>query len=680
MVTQTQPPPPPSSTAAKDQRWATERRAFKNNLRADVIAIAEQMVNWLFACSPVEGDKPTSSKTDSAGGPNSLPSLGSFIRSVVHRTQTPVTAIITALIYLCRLKQRHPSCKGSPGAGHRLILAALITATKSLYDDAYHNRSWVTVSQGLFNLAEVNQMEMEFLVFLNFRLCVTRDQWCEFVAIIDEKLQSHWSRTGLLQTYRNMGFSLIAEVIDNPVAQRGEQSVDTVATPVSVDPTITASETHPHLVAPLAAPVHPLPSLSAVVTHVRAEAASGKPYSPLSSCVTPTDVEPRSSAAPIKLFRKASDNSFHSLPSSSEATSGPPFPADARAPHTPNSPVPPPTTSISVPEAASRPNLKQPDSGPTQRQPSGSRLPPPSHAPSSHNSYADLVPPSRPALSQATGSATSSTQSTPRAFSGLASFGHMLKSKASAGSLCAGNQHPMAHPTPMVDQLPPPPRSVPSAKSSHRFSPAGFKITQRLKALSFLRPSHKMNGSSKHDSGTAVSSTNVALPLAPGYPQGSHADMGPSYYSSASGSSHTIGDYASEAPVLPYPGGAFIQPAAEHGYHGPHAQPQQLQHHQYHHHQPVYTSAYHSNAPTVQPGRFTPQPAPIYATGHQSQPTSYGSLNAPPKSAEPRTMAHGHQNLSLPTRTKNSRQLSWPHLFNLSGPAVAPNGVAEGSR
>ncbi|RKP35848.1 hypothetical protein BJ085DRAFT_12138, partial [Dimargaris cristalligena] len=112
--------------------------------------------------------------------PANLPTLGSFIRSVVHRTQTPITAIITALIYLCRLKQRHPSCKGSPGAGHRLILAALITATKSLYDDAYHNRSWVTVSQGLFSLAEVNQMEMEFLVFLNFRLCVTRDQWCEF--------------------------------------------------------------------------------------------------------------------------------------------------------------------------------------------------------------------------------------------------------------------------------------------------------------------------------------------------------------------------------------------------------------------------------------------------------------------------------------------------------------------
>lgn len=57
-----------------------------------------------------------------------------------------------------------------PGTAHRLFLAALIIASKFSNDISPRNKSWVQVSAGLFEIAEVNLMEKQFLFLLDFDL------------------------------------------------------------------------------------------------------------------------------------------------------------------------------------------------------------------------------------------------------------------------------------------------------------------------------------------------------------------------------------------------------------------------------------------------------------------------------------------------------------------------------
>ncbi|KAI9291569.1 hypothetical protein K502DRAFT_277252, partial [Neoconidiobolus thromboides FSU 785] len=124
--------------------------------------LAERIIDNLFCCGKTEGNLEN----------NELPSLSDFGWMIIHRCQLSFANVILAILYLIRLKQKHPSCKGGYGSGHRLFLAALIVGNKYLYDDAYHNHTWAEVTQGIFKLNEVNRMEFELIYFLNFTLNV----------------------------------------------------------------------------------------------------------------------------------------------------------------------------------------------------------------------------------------------------------------------------------------------------------------------------------------------------------------------------------------------------------------------------------------------------------------------------------------------------------------------------
>ncbi|ORX96770.1 cyclin-like protein, partial [Basidiobolus meristosporus CBS 931.73] len=112
-----------------------------------------------------------------------LPRLSDFMLKVIRRTNTSHSTLLIALMYLIRLKQRHPGCKGTYGSAHRLLLASIIVASKYLYDDAYYNKTWALVSNGMFTIKEINQMEFELLYFLNFRLHINTEQWNNFVRL-----------------------------------------------------------------------------------------------------------------------------------------------------------------------------------------------------------------------------------------------------------------------------------------------------------------------------------------------------------------------------------------------------------------------------------------------------------------------------------------------------------------
>jgi hypothetical protein len=57
-------------------------------------------------------------------------------------------------------------------------------ASKVICDDTYSNQSWVIVAQKLFALQEINQMEREMCVYLEWNLNVQGDEIVDFGARI----------------------------------------------------------------------------------------------------------------------------------------------------------------------------------------------------------------------------------------------------------------------------------------------------------------------------------------------------------------------------------------------------------------------------------------------------------------------------------------------------------------
>ncbi|THH03479.1 hypothetical protein EW146_g10435, partial [Bondarzewia mesenterica] len=119
-------------------------------------------VSQLFACK----DLPPPSAPPSAPTPR----LDHFVTYALHRTRLHVSVTFAALFLLQRLKAHFSAAKGS--SGHRLFISAFMIASKIICDDTYSNKSWSIVSQGMFALREINQMEHEMCSYLEWQLNV----------------------------------------------------------------------------------------------------------------------------------------------------------------------------------------------------------------------------------------------------------------------------------------------------------------------------------------------------------------------------------------------------------------------------------------------------------------------------------------------------------------------------
>ncbi|CAH7668593.1 hypothetical protein BY996DRAFT_4574100 [Phakopsora pachyrhizi] len=115
---------------------------------------------------------------------SNVPSLTTFIKIVSARANAQAPTLLVTLVYIDRLRHRLKGAKAAKGMQstyHRLFLACLIAAAKFCNDCCPRNVHWVKWS-GLFTLVEVNLMEQELLMLLDYDLRVEEEALLQMCA------------------------------------------------------------------------------------------------------------------------------------------------------------------------------------------------------------------------------------------------------------------------------------------------------------------------------------------------------------------------------------------------------------------------------------------------------------------------------------------------------------------
>ena len=82
-------------------------------------------------------------------------------------------------------------------SGHCLFISAFMLTSKVICDDTYFNKFWSIISQGMFALREINQIERKMCSYLEWQLNVNLSQLQDF----ESKVWQNFKQPGLYPNY-----------------------------------------------------------------------------------------------------------------------------------------------------------------------------------------------------------------------------------------------------------------------------------------------------------------------------------------------------------------------------------------------------------------------------------------------------------------------------------------------
>ncbi|CAE6438207.1 unnamed protein product [Rhizoctonia solani] len=175
------------------------KHARRSSTPEPLCTVAQNMCNMVcYLWFGRRGQRSSSSNTDSMHQFSPRPEFVSFIADLLATTQVSQSVITLALRYIYMLKQANPSIRGRRGSEYRLAVTALMLANKFLDDNTYTNKTWSDVSR--ISLAEINQMEKEFLSGLGHNLYVDQATYESWVLMLtglidakDRETEAYWN-------------------------------------------------------------------------------------------------------------------------------------------------------------------------------------------------------------------------------------------------------------------------------------------------------------------------------------------------------------------------------------------------------------------------------------------------------------------------------------------------------
>ncbi len=111
-------------------------------------------------------------------------SVETYLERIVKYGGCSACNVTIGLMYLDRLKRKNPSVRITSRNFQRYLLVAIMESCKFFEDNYYSNKHWARI--GNISCAEINELELDFLFRLSFKLNVTREEYDAFVEQIYE--------------------------------------------------------------------------------------------------------------------------------------------------------------------------------------------------------------------------------------------------------------------------------------------------------------------------------------------------------------------------------------------------------------------------------------------------------------------------------------------------------------